>query len=194
MVLDLANRFRTEQGINCEIDQHFLPAYPKDGWMKWMRDQINQADFVLMVCTPTYRDRYERNVEEGGNGVGFEGLVISERLYEEYFKSLKFVPVICDGGSLEYVTHELRGRNIYSVPSDFQTLSDLIKGKQYNPLPPLGEISSPQALPQKDTLTPPAQSTYLSQREVELAYLNTLLEDSDTGSPTRRINSLYRPD
>lgn len=180
MVLDLANRFRTEQGINCEIDQHFLPAYPKDGWMKWMRDQINQADFVLMVCTPTYRDRYERNVEESGNGVGFEGLVISERLYEEYFKSLKFVPVICDGGSLEYVTHELRGRNIYSVPSDFQTLSDLIKGKQYNPLPPLGEINSPQASPQKDTLTPPAQSTHLSQREAELAYLNNLLEDSDT--------------
>ena len=54
MVLQLANRFRTEQGIDCQIDQHFLPAYPAEGWMKWMRDQIDQADFVLMVCTKTY--------------------------------------------------------------------------------------------------------------------------------------------
>ena len=50
MVLDLANRFRTEQGIDCQVDQHFLPAFPPESWMKWMRDQIKEADYVLMVC------------------------------------------------------------------------------------------------------------------------------------------------
>jgi hypothetical protein len=178
MVLDLANRFRTEQFIECIIDQHFLPAFPPQGWMKWMRDQIDQADFVLMVCTPTYRNRYERNVETGGNGVAFEGLVISERLYEEYFKSLKFIPVTCDGGNIDHVSYELRGKNIYSVPSDFETLADLIKGKQYNPPPPLGENPqegkpTPKAVPQNNQSSR-AEST--SQREAELAYLNNLLK------------------
>lgn len=181
MVLDLANRFRTEQDIDCEIDQHFLPAYPKEGWMKWMRDQIAQADYVLMVCTPIYRDRYERNVKVGGNGVAFEGLIISERLYEEYFKCLKFVPVICDGGSLDHVTHELRGCNLYSIPSDFQTIADLIKGKQYNPIPPLSEtiISQPQIQSNTDSSSSSNTSTtHLTQREAELVYLDRLLSKS----------------
>lgn len=141
MVLTLVNRFRKEQGIDCQIDQLFLPGGPIGGWMNWMRDQIAQADYVLIVCTPTYRDRYERNVKVGGNGATFEGLTIPKRLREE---SLKFIPVICDDGSLEHVPPELRDRNIYSIPRDFQAISDLIKGKQYNPLTSLNEISSPQ--------------------------------------------------
>ena len=111
MVLDLANRFRTKEGIDCEIDQHLLPAYPPEGWMKWMRDRITESDFVLMIFTPLYRDRYERNVDVGGYGVAFEGLIISEILYGEYFISNKFIPVICDGGSIDNITYGLRGGN-----------------------------------------------------------------------------------
>lgn len=165
MVLDLANRFRTEQGIDCKIDQHFLPSFPPDGWMKWMRDQIAQADYVLMVCTPTYRDRFERNVKVGGNGVGFEGLVISEMLYEKYFIGTKFLSVLCDGGDIENVPFELRGKNIYSIPSDFQKLADLMLGKQYNPLPPLGKIQKKSV---SEEVSP--------QRQAEISYLNHLLQ------------------
>ena len=181
MVLDLANRFRTEQGIDCQIDPHFLAAYQQNSGMKWMRDQIDQADFVLMLCTPIYRECYERNIKEDGNGVGFESLVTSESLYEKYFKSLKFIPAICDDGNIGHIPPELRGRNIYRAPSDFQTIADFIKGKQYNPLPQLSEISSPHALSQRGTLIPPEQNpVHLPQRETELAYLNSLLEDSNT--------------
>ena len=173
MVLDLANRFRTEQGIDCQIDQHFLPAFPPEGWTKWMRDQIKAADYVLMVCTPIYRDRYERNVETGGNGVAFEGLIISSILYQGYFSSNKFLPVICDGGDIEHVSLELRGKNIYSMPSDFETLADLIKGKQYNPLPPLSSIT-----PKAQNYQSNIETT--TQRNAELAYLNNFLKQRST--------------
>ncbi|QQZ30569.1 SUMF1/EgtB/PvdO family nonheme iron enzyme [Thiothrix subterranea] len=150
-VLRLANRLRTEQGIECLLDQHFLPGFPPQGWTKWMRDSVRDAKHVLMVCTPKYRNRYERNLEnleDTGRGVAFEGVVISQTLYEDYFHNhgLKFIPVLPSNGKRDDVPRELRDFSIYTLPDAFQQVCDLIKGVQYNPLPPLG---SP---PVRDTL------------------------------------------
>ncbi|PWQ96057.1 SUMF1/EgtB/PvdO family nonheme iron enzyme [Leucothrix pacifica] len=174
MVLDLAERFRKEKNIDCELDQHFEPGNPPEGWIKWMRDGVNQSDSVIMIFTPTYKDRYERNVDIGGNGVGYEGVVISQLLYQKYFTTNKFIPVICDNGELKHVTEELCDRNVYKVPSDFYVLADLIKGKRYNPLPPLAEIKAPEY--PASTETAQAVTSGGSQRDTELAYLGTLLD------------------
>lgn len=150
-VLELANRFRTEQGFDCQIDQHFLPRFPPEGWIKWMRDQVKNADFVLLICTPKYRDRFERNlenIEDGGRGVGFEGVVISQTLYDQYYHNEKFIPVLPQGGGMEDIPVDLRGFSSYRLPADYQMGCDFIRGIQYNPLPPLG---SPP--PQKDVET-----------------------------------------
>lgn len=54
-VWDLCERLRTD-GIDCRIDQHeFCPV---EGWPRWCRNQIQEADFVLMACTETYNRRY----------------------------------------------------------------------------------------------------------------------------------------
>ena len=50
-VLALANRLRSD-GIDCVIDQ-FQPS-PPEGWLRWMNNQIENADIVLCGCTPTY--------------------------------------------------------------------------------------------------------------------------------------------
>ena len=199
MVLDLANRFRTEQGIDCQIDQHFLPAFPPEGWIKWMRDQITQADYVLLVCTPVYRDRYERNVETGGNGVAFEGLIISEILYKDYFKSLKFIPVICDVGKIEHVSPELRGKNIYKIPSDAQKLADLINGRRYHPLPPLSlnELDIEHSTKEATQSSLPKNQSLTSQREAEIVYLNNLLRQREANFVSKTYITLsgdYQPD
>lgn len=51
-VLQLANQLRAD-GLDCQIDQ-YINGFPAEGWQRWMENQIEQADFVLLVCTANY--------------------------------------------------------------------------------------------------------------------------------------------
>ena len=50
-VLALSDHLRAG-GIDCILDQY--ADSPPEGFPRWMDRQIRAADFVLMVCTPTY--------------------------------------------------------------------------------------------------------------------------------------------
>ena len=52
-MLKLSNRLRNE-GVDCNIDQY--ETSPPEGWPRWMTNQIETADFVLIVCTEKYED------------------------------------------------------------------------------------------------------------------------------------------
>lgn len=65
-VRNLSDRLRRE-GIDSNIDQY--EQSPSEGWPRWMERQIEEADFVLVVCTETYERRF-RGVEEPGRGLG----------------------------------------------------------------------------------------------------------------------------
>ena len=54
-VLELADALRG-RGINVILDQYVHPA-PQEGWPLWMDRNIDETQFVLMVCTETYRRR-----------------------------------------------------------------------------------------------------------------------------------------
>jgi hypothetical protein len=60
-VLELPNHLRVN-GINCDIDQ-YSPA-PEQGWPRWMMQRIQQADYVLLVCTENYSKRLELEEEQ----------------------------------------------------------------------------------------------------------------------------------
>ena len=51
-VRELSDRLRNE-GLDCLIDQ-YINGFPEEGWQRWMENQIEAADFVLLVCTETY--------------------------------------------------------------------------------------------------------------------------------------------
>jgi hypothetical protein len=51
-VLALSERLR-EDGIETLLDQ-YVNGSPKQGWPRWMLDQLDAADSVLVVCTETY--------------------------------------------------------------------------------------------------------------------------------------------
>jgi hypothetical protein len=38
---------------------------PDEGWVRWMRSEVKQADRVLLVFTETYQRRFEGDEEEG---------------------------------------------------------------------------------------------------------------------------------
>jgi SEFIR domain len=63
-VLDLADRLRAD-GIDAIIDQYVQS--PSEGWPGWCRAQIEQAEFVLMVCTQVYLRRVDHK-EPAGRG------------------------------------------------------------------------------------------------------------------------------
>ena len=49
-VLALADRLRAD-GIEALLDQYV--AHPPEGWPTWAQQQITDADFTILVCTPT---------------------------------------------------------------------------------------------------------------------------------------------
>lgn len=81
-MLALAHRLRHD-GLHCMIDQ-YINGFPPEGWRRWMEAQIEQADFVLLVCTPVYLKRYRGQETSGGQGVNFESMVISQTFYDVY--------------------------------------------------------------------------------------------------------------
>src|SRR4051794_34586018 len=91
-VLKLANRLRSER-VNAAIDQYELA--PPERWSLWMTRQIQDSDFVLLVCTKTYRRRVEnRETPDKGFGVRWEGSLILNSLYDERTLNKKFIPIL----------------------------------------------------------------------------------------------------
>jgi hypothetical protein len=91
-VAALANRLK-EDGCTVVIDQD--QKWVTEGWTVWMMNQIEQADFVLVVCTETYTRRAEGKEDPpSGAGASWEGAIIRGDLYEANGCNNKFLPVL----------------------------------------------------------------------------------------------------
>jgi hypothetical protein len=74
----LADRLRAD-GVETWIDQYTQD--PNEGWIRWMRQKVKQADKVLLAFTGTYQRRFEGEEEEGkGLGATFEGVIVTQAL------------------------------------------------------------------------------------------------------------------
>lgn len=119
-VRGLADQLRTD-GLDCLIDQ-YVNGFPPEGWSRWMENQIEAADFVLLVCTETYLRRYRGQETDSGKGVTFEGVVISQSLYDAYYRNTKFVPILPEGGDFGHVPLLLKPYTIYTLPQQYDSL------------------------------------------------------------------------
>ena len=137
-VRSIADKLRSD-GVDCQIDQ-YNNGSPPEGWQNWMETHVEQADFVLLVCTETYLKRYRGLDTEGGRGVTFEGVVISQTLYDHFYRNTKFIPVIPQGGSLEHVPLPLKGYSTYTLPQDYTDLYRVLTDQNATPAPEIGEV------------------------------------------------------
>ncbi|MCB1985082.1 MAG: TIR and AAA domain-containing protein [Burkholderiales bacterium] len=182
-VRGISDRLRHE-GLNCHIDL-YVNGSPAEGWPRWMEDQIEQADFVLLVCTPIYLQRYRGEERESGRGVTFEGVVISQSLYDHYYRNTKFIPVIPVDGSLEHVPLPLKGYTCYTLPGDYIQLYRVLTGQAEYIAPPIGSI---RPLPPENVSAPspiisdrlPTVKGEFFGREDELKLLNEAWSGNDT--------------
>lgn len=108
----LADRLCAD-GVDCTIDQ-YVP-HPAEGWPSWMDHQIEEADFVLVVCTETYFRRVTRREEPGaGRGATFESVLIQQALYEAGMSNQKFLPVLFDADA-QVIPRALRSYTSYRI-------------------------------------------------------------------------------
>jgi len=109
-VLALSDRLRAD-GIDCIIDQY--ETSPPEGWARWCDRQIEEADFVLVVCTDSYERRFKGIGSTGtGKGAKWEGTIITQELFEA--KSRKFIPVIFKPDDVTYIPTVLRSATYYN--------------------------------------------------------------------------------
>ena len=159
---DVSEQLRSD-GVDCHIDQE--EQSPIGGWPFWCSDQIAKANFVLVVCTETYGQRYEGKGTEGkGRGGNWEGLLIRQSIYNARGKSGKFIPVIVTASDMGHIPTELQGPTHYDLSKDdgYDDLFRLITGqpkrqpsnvaREVRRLAPLE-----QKPPSKQLETPPTQ-------------------------------------
>jgi hypothetical protein len=110
-VLDLSDRLRTN-GIDCHIDQY--EESPPEGWPRWMVNQIEEANFVLVVCTENYERRFKGKEETGkGLGMKWEGAVLTQELYDAEARNTNFIPVLFSSQDSAYIPIVLRSATYY---------------------------------------------------------------------------------
>jgi TIR domain-containing protein len=85
-VTQLATRLRADC-IDISLDEWHLR--PGDQLPKFMESAIRDSDFVLLVCTPRYREKSNERL----GGVGYEGNIITGELYTRR-NERKFIPLL----------------------------------------------------------------------------------------------------
>jgi hypothetical protein len=78
-------------GIEARLDQWFVQ--PGESFTAFMEQEVAAADFVLVVCTPSYARK--SNNRQGG--VGYEQQIVSGQLMSGTARS-KFIPILRKGG------------------------------------------------------------------------------------------------
>jgi TIR domain len=101
-VRDLATRLRSD-GVDVTLDQWQLQ--PGDRLPAFMETAIREHDFVIIVCTPHYKERSDARM----GGVGYEGDIMTGELLSQH-NERKFIPVLRCGDATEAVPTWLTGK------------------------------------------------------------------------------------
>lgn len=112
-VLALSDSLR-RCGIDCQIDRYHQA--PSEGWYRWMMDQIEDADYVLVVCTEKYHLRYRNKEERGqGRGVTSEGELIIANLYDGQGINERFIPILLSPEGEKHIPRSLQAYTVYRL-------------------------------------------------------------------------------
>jgi hypothetical protein len=115
-VLELAQRLRRD-GFDAWIDRFDPP--PIKGWPHWMERQVADAQWVLLVCTETYRRRFDQREEPGqGRGVTWEGRLVRGEIYRGADGADRFIPVTFSPEDTKHIPSPLAAATYHCLDHD----------------------------------------------------------------------------
>lgn len=96
-------------GCSVFTDHPFVDRPPPEGWQAWMLGCIDQAETVLVVCTPKLKGRYEKTAApDAGWGATYEGAIVTQRIYDAVMRNTKFFPILPNGGTEDDIPTALK--------------------------------------------------------------------------------------
>ncbi|MBM7824698.1 hypothetical protein JOD55_000525 [Arcanobacterium pluranimalium] len=116
----LADKLEND-GVNVRWDQKVLQL--GDRLPHFMDDEITNAQYVLIICSPDYKQKADNRAK----GVGYESNIISAELYAKN-NERKFIPILLDGTFESSMPTFLAGK----MGVDMRPDSDIERG--YNDL------------------------------------------------------------
>jgi SEFIR domain/TIR domain/Effector-associated domain 1 len=176
-VLALADELRGS-GIDARLDQYV--DNPPEGWLRWMERQLVECNFVLLVCTSTYRQRFNReDTGDAGKGAKWEALIAEQLLYEAHAHNERLIPVLFEDGDEEDVPLVLRAYTRYRLPGEYDRLYRRLTGQHGTKAPPLGAFKVMPAAPRSGlgTGVPGAGSTGSAGAKAKVEITDEVLVD-----------------
>lgn len=189
-VLALAQRLRMG-GIDARLDQ--FETNPKEGWPRWMNKQIDEADFVLICSSKNYQTRAE-GLEKPNVGLGatWEGLAITQEIYESQSNNEKFIPVILNPENSAFVPRFLRPYTRYRLyeDKDYELLYRYITGQPEIVPEAIGSVKTMGPLGIGITDPKTQNRTYISQNTDQIENDLTLTIADQDGVPINHASAL----
>jgi len=121
-----------ENGIEANLDQYDLSL--GDRLPQFMEQSIAEADYVLIICTPTYKEKSDARK----GGVGYEGHIISGELLTQG-NERKFIPIIRKGDIKSAMPNCLLGKLAIDLTksnhyeTNFKDLLTTLQGQKRKP-------------------------------------------------------------
>jgi len=139
-VLKLTQKLRSDD-INAWIDR--FECSPKEGWPRWIYNQLMDSNCVICVCTSTYKERFLGSILTSGRGATYEGYLAIQILYDEHMQNKKFIPVFFDKEDEQHIPIQLKSTSSYKLYEDYTNLIKHIKDE-----PDAFPISLPSTIPE----------------------------------------------
>jgi hypothetical protein len=157
-VKSLATKLR-ENGIDAKLD--LWEVLPGDQLSHFMEKSVRENDYVLIICTPKYKNKSEERI----GGVGYEGDIMTAEVLQNS-NHRKFIPILKSGTKENALPTWLKGKYFVDLSSDehFANNFDDLLTTLFNAretAPSLGKIQSkyikenhekPQIITEEDVL------------------------------------------